>query len=107
MTAAAIRQVRKEHEQRAQPQPPPRPTPPRPAPRPAPVQVIPVAAQQVFNLITQAAEEARALGGADVFRGEISADVRHAWAVELAADSRAGGPARRDVPDGAVSLPAG
>lgn len=86
VTAAALRQVRKEREQRNRP-PAPQPYPPAPPQRPAPVQVVPVDARKAFQVITQAIEEVRALGGAHVFRGEISDDVRATWATELAAAS--------------------
>jgi hypothetical protein len=88
VTAAAIRQVRRQHEQQQRQPSPARPAPPAPSPRPSPVQVIPVDARRVFQIVTQAAEEVRALGGADVFRGEMSADVRTAWTEELVAAAK-------------------
>jgi hypothetical protein len=83
VTASTIRQVRREHQ--ASQSPPPVPAPPLP-PKPAPA--VPPAAQRVFLVITQAAEEARMLGGAEVFSGEISAEVRLAWADQLAVAAR-------------------
>jgi hypothetical protein len=85
ITAPLIRQARREFEQHRQPSPRPGPAPaPAPQPRPAPVQVVPVNARKAFLILTQAAEEVRALGGIDVFHGEMSAEVRVAWAAELA-----------------------
>lgn len=83
VTGPLIRQVRREHERlQASPQPRPAPAPrvtPPPA-RPVPV-VIPPDANRMFGLLTQAAEEARSLGGADLVRvNGIPASVLSAWA---------------------------
>jgi hypothetical protein len=79
VTAAAIRTVRREHEQ-ANPAPPRNNTaPPRPVPQP--VTVIPAEAHRTFLMLTQAAEEVRALGGPAVLKGKnIPGSVLREWA---------------------------
>jgi hypothetical protein len=74
VTAAAIRNVRRARERREAPQPA--------APRPDPlIPVIPTSVHRVFLVITQAAEEARALGAPELFRGlPVNPDVLAIWA---------------------------
>ncbi len=75
VTAQAIRNVRRERERRAAP---PAPAPPRPEPL---IPVIPTSVHRVFLVLTQAAEEARALGAPDLFRGAaVNPDVLAIWA---------------------------
>jgi hypothetical protein len=84
VTAAALRQIRRERErQRERESEGAYPQADAVQPRPAPADVVPVDARRVFQVITQAVEEVRALGGPGVFRGGISVQIRQAWTAQL------------------------
>ena len=79
VTAAAIKQTIREREARNSAPPPGRTPPPRPVPQP--VTVIPADAHRVFLMLTQAAQEVRALGGPAVIAGKsIPHAVLKEWA---------------------------
>jgi hypothetical protein len=76
VTAAAIRNVRRDRERRAAP------SPAAPAPRQEPlIPAIPTSVHRVFLVLTQAVTEARTLGAPDLFRGlAVAPDVLGIWA---------------------------
>ncbi len=76
VTAAAIRNVRRDRERRtAPPQPAAAPRPPAPEP------AVPAEVHRVFLVVTQAVAEARALGAPHVFQQlPVAADVLGIWA---------------------------
>jgi hypothetical protein len=75
-TAAAIRNVRRDRERRTAP--PPHPVPPAPAP------VVPPEVHRIFLVVTQATQEALALGGPAAFTGlQAPPQVLAMWAGEF------------------------
>ena len=78
VTASLIREIRRDRERQRQPAPPPPPPLPDPDPEPAAVE----SAYKIFTLLTQAAEEVRALGGSETViaaMDSVAGEVAESW----------------------------